>query len=110
MAAHNRVLCGRLAGVTSSRTVSGDTIVGVTDLNNEIVYDAVGPGVITLPGPGNGLGATIDDAVYVYMANTGAPSFAWTGGTIRSPAGMPAAVRFGYIAVKWAPTGEWVAV
>lgn len=109
MPALNRVLSGRIAGATSSRTVSGDTTVGTADLNNEIVYNSASPGTITLPS-GNSLGATIDDAVYVYMASTGVPSFAWTGGTIRSPAGMPGAVQYGYITAKWAPTGEWVLV
>lgn len=107
MPAFNRVLSGRIAGVTKSRTVGADTSVGSDDLNNEIVYNSVSPGVITLPAA-NSLGATIDDAVYVYMAGVGVPAFAWTGGAIRSPAGMPGAVQYGYIAVKWAPTGEWV--
>jgi hypothetical protein len=89
--------------------VTTDTTVGSSDLNNEIVYDSVNPGTITLPAA-NSLGATIDDAVYVYMANTGAPAFAWTGGTIRTPAGMPTAVRYGYIAAKWTPAGEWALV
>ena len=109
MPAFNRLLSGRTAGVTTSRTVSGDTTVGSADLNNEIVYDSVSSGVITLP-PANSLGATPDDAVYVFMANVGVPAFAWTGGTIRAPVGMPSAARYGYIAVKWTPTGEWAQV
>lgn len=109
MPAYNRELTGRTAGTTSSRTVTGDAAVGASDLNNEIVYNSSSPGTITLPA-GNALGATIDDAVYVYMAGTGAPSFAWTGGTIRSPAGMPGAVQYGYTAVKWTPQGEWALV
>jgi len=109
MPAFNRTLSGRTAGVTSSRTVNGDTSVVVNDLNNEIVYDSVNPGVITLPA-GNSLGATIDDAVYVYMANVGVPAFAWAGGTLRVPAGMPSAVRYGYISAKWTPAGEWALV
>lgn len=105
----NRVLSGRTAGVTNSRTVTGDAAVGAADLNNEIVYDSPNPGTITLPA-GNALGATIDDAVYVYMANVGVPVFAWTGGTIRTPAGIPGAVRYGYIAAKWTPEGDWALV
>lgn len=109
MPAFNRVLSGRIAGVTSSRTVTGSDNVVAGDLNNEIVYSSASAGTLTLPA-GNALGATIDDAVYVYIAGAGIPDFAWTGGTIRSPSGMPAGVQYGYIAVKWAPSGEWVRV
>ena len=109
MPSFNRTLTGRIAGATSSRTVTGDTTVASSDLNNEIVFDSVNPGTITLPA-GNSLGATIDDAVYVMMANVGVPAFAWTGGTIRVPAGMPTAVRYGYITAKWTPAGEWALV
>ena len=49
MPAFNRTLSGRIAGVTSSRRVNGDTAVGSSDLNNEIVYDSASAGVITLP-------------------------------------------------------------
>lgn len=110
MPAFNRTLSGRIAGVTPSRTVTGDAAVGAADLNGEIVYNSASPGTITLPA-GNALGATLDDAVYVYQAGAGAPAFAWTGGTIRTPSGMAASVQYGYIAVKWSPAAaEWVRV
>lgn len=109
MVAFNRLLTGRIAQVSSSRVVSGSDNVAASDLNNEIVYNSAFDGVLTLPA-GNGLGASVDDMVLVYQQNTGKPSFAWTGGTIKSPAGLPAAVQDGYIAVKWSPLGEWVRV
>lgn len=105
----NRVLSGRAAALTNSRTVTSSTTVGAADLNNEIVYNSASPGTITLPA-GNSLNATIDDTVFVYIAGTGIPSFAWTGGAVRAPSGMAAGVQYGYIAVKWAPTNEWVLV
>jgi hypothetical protein len=105
----NRVLSGRAALVTSSRTVTGATNVAATDLNNEIVFNSPSTAVITLPA-GNGLNATVDDAVYVFIAGLGIPTFAWTGGTIRVPSGLAPGVQYGYMAVKWAPTNEWVQV
>jgi len=109
MVAFNRLLTGRMSQVSSSRVVSSNVNVAASDLNNEIVYNAAADGVLTLPA-GNALGATEDDVVLVYQQNTGKPSFVWTGGTIKSPAGLPASVQDGYIAVKWSPLGEWVRV
>jgi hypothetical protein len=109
MPAFNRVLSGRGVNLSTSRTVTGDTTVGATDLNNEIVYNSASAGTITLPA-GNALGATIDDAVYVYIKGAGIPTFAWTGGTVRVPVGTPNPVQYGYMAVKWSPDNEWVRV
>lgn len=109
MVAINRLLTGRGSNNSKSRTVTGATSVGASDLNNEIVFDSVSTAVITFPS-GNALGASIDDAVYVYIKNTGVPTFTWTGGTIRVPGGLPAGIRYGYLAVKWSPENEWVQV
>jgi len=109
MVAFNRLLTGRLSQASTSRVVSDSVAVAASDLNNEIVYNSAADGVLTLPA-GNGLGATEDDVVLVYQQNTGKPSFAWTGGTIKSPVGLPESVQDGYIAVKWSPLGEWVRV
>ena len=105
----NRSLVGRGVNSATSRTVTGATSVVASDLNNEIVFNSASAGNITLPAA-NALGATINDVVYVYVAGAGIPLFVWTGGTIRSPSGLPAGVQYGYMAVKWTPTGEWVQV
>lgn len=109
MSTLSRLLTGRARSVSSFRTVTGADNVASSDLNNEIVFNSASAAVITLPS-GNGLNATIDDFVAVYIAGTGIPTFAWTGGTIRVPAGMPTPVQYSYMAVKWTPTNEWVRV
>ena len=109
MPAFNRNLSGRGANVSTSRTVTGATTVAAADLNNEIVFNSASTAVITLPSS-NSLGATIDDAVYVYIKGAGIPTFTWTGGTVRVPSGLPAGVQYGYMVVKWSPDSEWVQV
>jgi hypothetical protein len=109
MPSFNKLLAGRATTVSTSRTVTGATNVAASDLNNEIVFNSSSAANITLPAS-NGLGATIDDAVYVYVAGTGIPAFVWTGGTIRVPSTVPTPVQYSYMVVKWSPAGEWVRV
>ena len=109
MSTLSRLLTGRARSVSSFRTVTGADSIASSDLNNEIVFNSASAAVLTLPS-GNGLNATIDDIIAVYIAGAGIPTLAWTGSTIRVPTGMPTPVQYSYMVVKWAPTNEWVRV
>jgi hypothetical protein len=107
MPAFNRVLSGRGVNLSTSRTVTGAVTLGAGDLNSTVVANSASTFLITLPTPAS-VGATIDDAIYIFCKGAGIPTFAVASGSLRVPVGTPSPVQYATVVFTVSPDGEWV--